>query len=304
MANPVPAKSNLVGIGYLIMGAGSFVLNDSLMKLLLGTMPSMEVLVLRGIFGAVSLLPMLAYMGQLTALPAAFNRWVMLRGLLEVGAIFAFITALSHAPQADVTAIFQTTPMLIVLGMVIFQGASLDKWRLGLIVLGFVGALMVAQPGSESSSPFAMFAFLTALFAATRDLIGRNIPANTPVLVSTMVTVILVLIASALAGLTTAVWQMPTVGQTFLMTCAGFLMAMGHVFTFLAYKHAEAEAVAPFYYSFMVWALITGYVFFNTVPNALALAGMGLIFISGLAVIYLEQRNRISLPVSMATGHE
>ena len=288
----------------MILGAGSFVLNDSLMKLLLGTLPSMEVLVLRGLFGVLSLLPMLFYMGQLADLPKALNRWVVLRGLLEVGAIFAFVTALSHAPQADVTAIFQTTPMLIVLGMVFFHGEKLDMLRLALIVLGFCGALMVAQPGSESASPFAMLAFVTALFAAARDLIGRNIPAATPVLVSTLVTVVLVLLASALFGLATEVWQMPSPIQIVLMIAAGLLMAVGHMFTFLAYKNAQAQAVAPFYYSFMVWALMTGYFLFDTIPNTLALAGMALIMLSGLAVIYIEQRNRTALPEGMATGHE
>ena len=304
MTNSVRSKSNLIGIGYLILGAGSFVLNDSLMKLILTELPSMQILVLRGLFGTLCLLPMLLYMGQLKALPAAFNRWVVLRGLLEVGAIISFVTALSHAPQADVTAIFQTTPMLIVLGMVIFHGEKLDSLRMALIALGFAGALMVAQPGSVSTSPFAMFAFVTALFAATRDLIGRNIPASTPVLVSTLVTVLLVLLASALIGLATEDWQVPGSVQILLMLVAGFLMAIGHVFTFLAYKHAEAQAVAPFYYSFMIWALIIGYFLFDTVPNALALSGMALILLSGLAVIYLEQRNRIAMPEGMATGHE
>lgn len=297
-------QSNLAGIGYMILGAGSFVLNDSLMKLLLGPLPALEVLVLRGIFGVVSLVPMLIYMGQVSALPAALNRWVMLRGLLEVGAIFSFIAALSHAPQADVTAIFQTTPMLIVLGMVFFHGETLDRLRTGLIVLGFGGALMVAQPGSEGTSPFAMLAFLTAAFAAMRDLVARNIPADTPVLVSTMVTVVLVLLASALFDLATEVWIAPTSGQIALMVAAGFLMSIGHAFTFLAYKYGQARVVAPFYYSFMVWALIFGHFMFDTVPNTLALAGMALILLSGVAVIYLEQRNRSALPESMATGHE
>ena len=71
MTNPVAAKSNLLGIGYILLGAGSFVLNDSLMKLILTELPAMEILVLRGAFGAASLLPMLAYAGQLAALPAA-----------------------------------------------------------------------------------------------------------------------------------------------------------------------------------------------------------------------------------------
>ena len=47
----------------------------------------------------------------------------------------------------------------------------------------------------------------------------------------------------------------------------GLLVTVGHMFTFLAFKHAQAQAVAPFYYSFMIWAVALGFVIFGDVPN-------------------------------------
>lgn len=283
-------KSNLVGIGYLVLGAFCFVLNDSLMKLVMTDLPPYQVLTMRGFFGAVFLFPMLSFSGQLRDVRSGLNRYVLLRGLLEVGAILAFIITLANAPIADVTAIFQTTPLLIVLGMAIIHREPLQGFRIALVITGFAGALMVAQPGGADSSPIAMLAFLTAFFAASRDLVGRHIPETTPVLVSTLATVLLVLAAALAVGLVAEDWRLPSGMNYATMSIAGLLMAFGHVFTFLAYKRADAQAVAPFYYSFMIWALLLGYFLFGEVPNSIALAGMALILCSGIAIIWRERR--------------
>lgn len=69
----------------MVLGTFCFVLNDSLMKLAVADLPPFQVLAMRGLSGAVFLLPMLAWAGQLRKLASGFNRYVMLRGLLEVG---------------------------------------------------------------------------------------------------------------------------------------------------------------------------------------------------------------------------
>jgi drug/metabolite transporter (DMT)-like permease len=221
-------------------------------------------------------------------LPQAFNRFVFVRGLLEVFAILTFILALAHAPLGDVTAIFQVVPLLILIGMSLFHGATIGGLLMLLVAIGFAGALLVAQPGLGSTSPFALLAFVTAFFAALRDLAGRSIPPTIPVLVSTVVTVILVMVAAGAVGLSFETWIMPKTKHLMLMAGAGLLVTLGHAFTFLAYKNADAQAVAPFYYGYMIWAVVLGFLIFGDIPNALAVTGMVLILVSGLVIIYLE----------------
>jgi drug/metabolite transporter (DMT)-like permease len=136
-----------------------------------------------------------------------------------------------------------------------------------------------------------LLAFLTALFSALRDLFGRRIPDSTPVLVSTFVTTILVMCGALISNRLFENWVAPTTTQLMMLVGAGFLVNLGHVFTFQAFKKADAQAVAPFYYAFMVWGIIMGYLFFGDIPNALAMAGMALILLSGLAIVFMEQRN-------------
>jgi drug/metabolite transporter (DMT)-like permease len=282
--------SNLRGIAFMLAGAGTFVLNDSFMKIALADLPPYEVLFLRGVSGTVCALVLLTLMGDAKKLGAAFNRWVFLRGLLEVVAILTYILALSHATVGDVTAIFQITPLLVILGMVFIHREQAIPARLILVGLGFVGALLVAQPGSGATSPYLMLAFATALFAALRDLVGRRVTSAIPALAASFVTILMVMAAGGLVSLSAEHWIMPSSIHVFLMGAAGLLMMLGHMFTFLAYRNASAQAVAPFYYAFMIWAVVLGFAIFRDIPNTLSMVGMALILVSGLGIVYMENR--------------
>lgn len=76
------------------------------------------------------------------------------------------------------------------------------------------------------------------------------------------------------------------------MLLAGALMASAHICIFIAYKIWPARSVAPFMYSLTTWAVIAGWVLFNDIPNALAFAGMGLVILAGLLIIYLDGYTR------------
>lgn len=283
--------SNLRGIGFLLAGAGTFVLNDSLMKIALADLPPYQVLVMRGISGTVCALVLLAVMGDLKRLTQGFHRFVFLRGILEVGAILTYILALAHAPIGDVTAIFQITPLLVILGMIFIHREAAVALRMVLVGIGFAGALLVAQPGFGTASPFLMLAFVTAFFAALRDLAGRRVASDIPALVASFITIVIVMSSAALVGLSTEHWLRPTSTHFLLLAAAGLFMMLGHMFTFLAYRNASAQAVAPFYYSFMIWAVVAGYLIFGDIPNTYAMLGMMLILFSGLGIVYMESKN-------------
>ena len=291
MASNLNGGSNLRGIGFLLAGAGTFVLNDSFMKMALADLPPYQVLVMRGISGTICALVLLAVMGDLKKLSAGFHRFVFLRGILEVGAILAYILALLHAPIGDVTAIFQITPLLVILGMIFIHREAANTFRMILVGVGFAGASLVAQPGFGTASPFLMLAFVTALFAALRDLAGRRVSSDIPALVATFITIVMVMSSAAFVSLTTEHWLRPTPYHILLLAAAGLFMMLGHMFTFLAYRNASAQAVAPFYYSFMIWAVVAGYLIFGDIPNTYAMIGMMLILLSGLGIVYMERKN-------------
>jgi drug/metabolite transporter (DMT)-like permease len=291
-------QSNLRGIGAMLLATGAFVANDSCMKLALSDAPPLQVLIMRGIAACLWCLPILLILGHGRDLPKVFNRWVALRSLCEVFAILSFILALNEMPIADITAIAQIAPLLVLLGIWLFFGDRIGMLRLALIGVGITGALLVAQPGSEAASPMAILGFFTALGAAGRDIVTRKVPPGTPALIVTFSTLLIVMLCATVGSFAFETQVAPTPRHAWLMAIAGFFLMCGHLFVFLAFRIGEARVVAPFNYSFMIWAGLSGLLIFNEVPNALAIVGMALIMLAGLAVIALENRTRQGGPSS------
>ncbi len=283
---------NLRGIGAVLLSAGAFVANDSCMKLALADAPPFQVLIMRGVAACLWCLPILMISGFGRDLPKAFNRWVLLRSFSEVFAILSFILALANMPIADITAIVQTSPLIVLIGTWAIWGDKIGPLRLLLIGLGISGAILVAQPGGDAASPFAIFGFMCAVGAAGRDVATRKVPPGTPALIVTFSTLLIVMLSATVCSLLFETQVTPTMRHAGLMAIAGFFLMCGHALIFLAYRMAPARVVAPFNYAFLLWAGLSGLLLFGDVPNALAIGGMALILAAGLGVVMLEGRTR------------
>jgi len=283
---------NLRGIIFMVLSTGTFVINDTMLKLATEGLPPFQVLFLRGLAAAIWCLPLVALTGNLPKMGQALTPIVLVRNLFELGAVLCFIVALSQVPIADITAINQTAPMLLLLGAAIVFGDRIGVLRMVLIAAGFVGALLVAQPGGQSFSPYLLLGFGCALGSALRDLAGRRVPARVPVMVVTYGTILVVMVGAGVLHVLFEDWQAPTLRHLALLAGSGLFLTFGHLLLFLSYRTGAMGVVAPFIYMFAVWAVISGIVVFNTLPNALAIAGIVLILVSGVTIVLLDERKR------------
>jgi len=278
----------------MITATASFVACDSCMKLVMADAQPMQVLFMRGVAASLWCLPLLFILGHRQHMRAAFNKWVLLRAALETIAVACYVIALAKMPIADILAIFQISPLLLLIGASLFWGERIGLPRYFIIGLGIAGAIMVAQPGAPTATRYAAFGFLTALASAARDLVARNIPREIPVLVATFTTLVVVMIAAAAATATVESWVQPSPRHLLLMAVSGFFLIFGHMFVFLAFRMSSAGIVAPFYYAFTVWAVLSGAIIFRSFPNMLAGAGMTLIIASGLTNLAIERRRPLA----------
>ncbi len=276
----------------MLVATGTFVANDTCMKLAMADAPPLEVLVMRGVSASLWCLPILLYFGHGKDIAKVFNRWVALRSLSEVLAIWAFVFALSRMPIADLTAIVQITPFIVLIGSAMIWGDRIGPMRWALIAVGIAGAMLVAQPGSSLASPFAILGFVTAIGAACRDLFTRKVDPKIPALVVAFSTILFVMLSALIGMVLFETPVMPTTRHYGLMAIAGLFLMCGHLFIFLAFRLATARVVAPFFYSFLLWAMLSGFLVFAETPNALAVAGMALIVAAGLAIMLFEGRSR------------
>jgi len=283
---------------FMVIATGSYLINDTLMKLATEGLPPYQVLMMRGLAAALWGMPLLFVLGYGRNLPQLFDGRVLARNLAETVAILCYILALANMPIADASALGQITPLLVLLGASILFGEKIGAVRVALIGLGFVGALMVAQPTMQGISVYALLALANAVLCAVRDIAGRRIAHNVPGMIVAMSAVIVVLAGAAAMHMATEHWVMPKVHHVLLLLGAGLFLIFGHFFLFMSYRVGPTSAVAPFYYFFTFWAVVSGLVVFGQLPNVLALSGIVLVVASGLAIVFLDERRRRLAPVA------
>ncbi|MBI4921987.1 MAG: DMT family transporter [Devosia nanyangense] len=284
--------SNLRGIAFMVLATGFFSLNDALMKLATVGLPPFEVLCLRGVMASLWALPVILLTGNGKQVRHVFDKWVLIRNGFELFAVLCFVVALANMPIADVTALGQIAPMLLLLGVALLYRDRIGVPRMVLIALGFLGALLVAQPGAHGVSVYAVLGILCAVGSAARDIAGRKVSAAIPTLVVVFGTLLTVMAGAGVATLLFERFVMPDTWHLLLLAGSGFLLGLGHLFIFMSYRTGATAVVAPFYYMFAIWAVGTGAFIFGTLPNALALAGIALILVSGITIVLMDERRR------------
>ena len=151
---------------------------------------------------------------------------------------------------------------------------------------------MVAQPTMEGISIYALLAIANAVLGAGRDLAGRRVAAAVPGMIVATSAAVVVLCGAVVAHLLFEDWVVPQTRHLLLLAASGLFLIFGHFFLFMAYRIGPSSSVAPFFYCFTVWAVISGVVVFDQFPNAIAVLGILLVVSSGLVIVALDKRQR------------
>jgi drug/metabolite transporter (DMT)-like permease len=286
----MPPASNLRGIGCMMLATASFVANDTFLKLALDSAPPFQVLMIRNVFALVWCLPAVLILGHGAQLSRMWDKWIVLRAFCEVVAIMSFIQALGHMGIGDITAIYQVAPLLVILGIALIWREPIGPFRLVCVALGLLGGVLVAQPGRDAASFYALFAVVTAFGAAARDIVSRKVRHDVPgILIGLSVIIAVLAVASASTAMFETWTPMPWSSWLYLVFAGIFLM-VAQTSVFLAFRFGKANAVAPFGYMSTLFAVLSQATIFGALPNWLSILGMALIIASGLMVIGLERR--------------
>ena len=144
------------GIFALILATLLFASQDAITKHLISTMPVAQLMFVRYFFFA---LFALVYASRKTRLRHVFHSYwpklQLLRGLLIAGEMALFAYTLKYLGIAEMHTIFACFPLIITVLSVPMLGEQVG-WRRWLAVsVGFIGTLIIIQPGSGVFSPFA-----------------------------------------------------------------------------------------------------------------------------------------------------
>jgi drug/metabolite transporter (DMT)-like permease len=291
----MPPRNNRRGIVAMLLAMCFFIANDTLLKLASASLPPGQIMAVRGLFATTMALCIVAGMGQIGHLKRLGSPFVLLRAALESGVAFLFITSLAHLPLANITAITQSTPILMTLAMVMLGLERVGWRRWTTIVVGFLGVLVVVRPGAEGFNVYALLALAAAILVAGRDLATRFVPSDVPSTVVTLSTTSAVGLAGVVFGMGEA-WQALAVRELAFVVGAAVLVTLGNLGAIVAFRETDVSVVAPFRYSVILWAILSGLVIFGELPDPTAFLGIALIVASGVYMIHREQvRQRAAL---------
>jgi drug/metabolite transporter (DMT)-like permease len=135
------------------------------------TLRVFEILVIRNASGLVILLAIgLAQPDLLRTVTLHRARLQLARNTIHFGAQYLWMLSVTLLPLATVFALEFTMPAYAAILAVVFLGEKVTAGRIGVVVLGFLGVLVILRPGIASFNPAALFV-LTAAFGFAVSLI-------------------------------------------------------------------------------------------------------------------------------------
>jgi drug/metabolite transporter (DMT)-like permease len=282
------SRPNEYGIVMMSLSMAVFIVNDTLMKWVCETLPAFQGLFLRGVASTLMILGIAWRLGTLSPLKNAWNHYrhptVQKRALFDAMATSLYMSALFHLPIANATAINMFTPLFMVLiaSSVLSEKVSGKRWFL--IGLGFVGVLFIVQPDQDGFNAWAWVCVAGTVFQAIRDLTTRYIPKDTPPLIISISNAASVTVLTGLFSLFQG-WQAFGFNQFLGLLGAAACLSLAHYLLILATRSGDISLIAPFRYSGLLFALISGFVIWGDWPNLLAWLGIVLLVFAGLAML-------------------
>lgn len=286
--------ANRRGILSMAGAMACFVANDTVVKLVSASMPTAQLIFLRGMLATAIVLMAVHASGASARLRDAVAPGVIPRALAEATATVLYLSALFHLPLANAAAINLSAPLFIVVLAVVLLRERVGGSHWAAVCAGFVGVLLVVQPGLGGFNVYAIVCLVGAFFQAVRDLLTRRIAGDVPAVLITLTTSVAV---TAVAGVLSLLegWRAFGARELGLLALAAAFLMGAYALIVDAMRHGEMSLVAPFRYTGVLYAIVLGYIVWGDVPNRLAWGGIVLLVAAGLFVLYRERaRARIA----------
>jgi drug/metabolite transporter (DMT)-like permease len=283
------AGGHLRGVLSMLVAVAAFSLMDASMKLLAPHYPPMQVAAMRGLTS----LPLVLLWALIDGGPMQLVRirWPLhlLRGVLSVIMLVAFVYGLQTLPLAETYSLFFVAPLLITALAVPILGERVGWRRWLAILIGLCGTLIVLRPSGQGMLSLGGLAVIVsamgyALSAITVRVLGRTDSTQS------MVVWMLAMLSVFSLALAWRGWIPVDAADWKPIATLALSGAIGQYGITEAFRRAPASVIAPLEYTALIWGLGLDWSLWGTLPDRWMLAGAAVIVVCGL---YLVRRERV-----------
>ena len=210
------------------------------------------------------------------------------RSLILVAEMCITILAFTLLGLAETHAIFASYPLIIAMlsGPILGEYVGWRRWLA--ICVGFIGILIILNPGNGIFSPYALVPLAGAILFALYGLLTRYVGQYDDSSTSFYWTGVVGSIAMTVIGLN--FWDPVSRSDWSVMLLLSASGVVGHYLLIKCYEVAEASAVQPFAYLQLIWASMIGIIIFGEQITTNVLIGACIIVGAGLFTLWRERK--------------
>ena len=248
--------------------------------------PVGEVLFFRGLFGMITiffLIPREKYFNFYKTKRPMLHFKRCIAGLIAIVAIFV---ALRNLPLATVVSISFAAPIFTTILSIFFLSEKVGLYRWIAVVVGFVGILIISQPGFTSFNVYYIYPIIFCLGLSYVAIAIKKLSSTEPVWLIGFYFSFSIMIISFFTlhqG-----WIIPNFLDLFLLSMVGILGGLANLWLTQSYKYSDVSLVTPIKYLALVFAILFGYIFWEEIPTIKTLMGAFLVIMSSVIIFRRE----------------
>ena len=188
--------------------------------------------------------------------------------------------------MATVVSISFAAPIFTTLLSIFFLSEKVGIYRWLAVLIGFVGIIIIAQPGLNSLNLYYVYPLIFCLGMAYVAISIRQLSKTEPVWLISLyfsITITIVSLFTIPFG-----WILPSLYDFLILSLLGIFGGLANLWLSQSYKYSEVTLVTPLKYLTLVFAIFFGFIIWDEIPSVKTLFGALLVIISSLIIFRRE----------------
>ena len=282
------ARRNQVprGIAYMVASTALFAAINAIVKLELARYPVGEVAFYRSLFALVTVAVMILPRAGIAVFRTQRYLGHLQRGISQFGSMTCMFFAFSLMSLGSAVAISFAAPLFTTLLSIVILKERVRLHRWSALIVGFIGVIIVTEPGAGTFNLGAFFALANAVLSSSVAIAIRRMSVTESTETLTVYQMLVITVCTLL--LLPFGFKPPSWTDAAALAVAGIGNGIAQFWWTRSLSLAPPSAVVPFNYLSLVWATLLGFAIWGDVPTPHLIVGAFVVVLSGLYILWRE----------------